>query len=122
MKHPLIYIILNGSLKMSSGKAAAQTAHAMIQLSVPHGLRSAHVKQRTVIVLEARDQEQMQNIKSYLKGVADCAVYIDEGVNEVGPFAMTAMAIGPVEREDWDTRELLSGLPLYGKKSRRLFG
>lgn len=115
MKNPLIYIVLNRELKMSPGKAAAQTAHAMAQLHAIYGLHkfSEEVK-RTVVVLEAKNQLQMDNLETYLMSLSiPCASYIDEGVNEVDAYSVTALAAGPFEAEDTESRSMFSSFDLY---------
>lgn len=116
-KNPIIYVILNKELNMSAGKAAAQTAHAvaMIQDKLPAFLD--HNK-RTVIVLEADNQQQITNLWEYLdnEGLTS-EYYIDEGANEVAPFSITAMAVEPIAAGDEERREIFSGFSLYGGPS-----
>lgn len=124
MKHPLIYVILNGELKMSPGKAAAQTAHAMGSLHHYRGIyKFAEQTKRTVIVLEAKNQQQMDNLETYLMMLdIPAASYIDEGVNEVDAYSVTALAVGPIEVDNTDVREIFGDFELYGKnKKRRLW-
>lgn len=126
MSHPYVYILLNGELKMSGGKAAAQTAHALANLQRYHGDRLDVFNgstRRTVIVLEAKNQQQMDNLRYYLEELdVPVADYVDEGVNEVTPYSLTAMAVGPVEWNDYVTRETLAPFPLYTSRARRWFG
>lgn len=117
MINPVLYVILNGDLRMSPGKAAAQAVHAAMML--PEECRSEFSGdekpyKRTVIVLEAENREQMDGIADYL---VDAGVrfemYTDEGKNEVHPFALTALAVETIDEDDEETREIFSGLPLY---------
>ena len=55
MKNPIIYIVLNGELKMSPGKAAAQAVHSVMMLN--NNYFASNYK-RTVVVLEAKNAEQ----------------------------------------------------------------
>lgn len=118
MNHPVIYVLINDSLNMSPGKVAAQTAHAMGTLHKFHGIHKfADVTKRTVIVLAAKDQQQMDNLDEYLFQLGiPSGSYIDEGVNEIDSYSVTAMAVGPFEWDDWDKREIFKGFELYGKK------
>jgi peptidyl-tRNA hydrolase len=111
----VLYVILNGSLTMSPGKAAAQAVHAAMRLNNKHRKAFVEDGQRSVIVLEAIDREQLDGIADYLVDNSfDFETYIDEGVNEVAPFSMTAMAIEPCE-SNAELRHILHSLPLYGK-------
>jgi len=110
----VLYVILNGSLNMTAGKAAAQTAHAVAMLPTIHTESFVQDYRRTVIVLSANGREQMDGIVDYLydAGIV-CEAYTDEGVNEVDAFSMTAIAVEPIEEDDERTRAIFSGLNLY---------
>lgn len=115
MNSPIIYIVLNGGLKMSAGKAAAQTAHALASLHNYRGISGfSEQKKRTIIVLKAQDQQQMDNLEDYLLQLDIPAMsYIDEGANEVLPYSVTALAIGPIDKYDQEKRDILKDFPLY---------
>lgn len=115
MSKSVLYVVINGELNMSAGKAAAQTAHAVASLHKHFGIGEfANKAKRTVIVLEAINQQQMDNLEDYLYQVGiPSASYIDEGYNEVAPYSVTALAIGPVAEGD---RELFGMFPLYGRR------
>lgn len=114
--NPVLYIVLNGELKMSAGKAVAQAAHASMMLTNNERSLFMQYYERTVIVLEAENTSQMNNIYEYLqKSYNDPKIYIDEGVNEVSPFSKTALAV-LLSGED---RGILSGLPLYNIKNKK---
>lgn len=117
MDYPIIYIILNGELNMSPGKAAAQAAHAMASLDKVNGIKDFSSKvQRAVIVLEAENQQQIGNLEDYLFDLEIPAEkYIDEGVNEVSAYSVTGMAVGPIWASDEAKREILRPFPLFGK-------
>lgn len=102
---------------MSAGKAAAQAVHASMMLENKHRKNFLEHYRRSVIVLEAKDREQLDGIADYLTDAdIDYHYYIDEGSNEVAPFSLTAMVIEPFRSEfDEKRREILKGLPLYGK-------
>lgn len=117
MKEPYLYVILNGELKMSGGKAAAQAVHAVMMLNSLHRQDFMSDFKRTVIILEAKNTQQLLNLKEYLGNAdIDSEYYIDEGVNEVDVYSITALAVAPIEREDKDSRYLFSEFGLYGKK------
>lgn len=119
MNNPIIYIVLNGELKMSPGKAAAQAVHAAMMLSAnTHGEFVSDYK-RTVIVLEAKNAEQLKNLYEYLdEAEIDADYYIDEGKNEVDAFSATALAAGPFYYglEGEEQRKIFEDLPLFGFK------
>lgn len=102
---------------MSVGKAAAQATHAAMEVgrlleNFP-GLWTS-VAQRTVIVLEARDENHMRNIQDYLfdRGF-DTHRIIDEGVNEIDPHTWTALATEVLEKSDQKVIDSFSSFNLY---------
>lgn len=117
--NPIVYVVINGELKMSAGKAAAQAVHAAAMLKGINTKFGKHVE-RTVIVLEAHNAQQILALHRYLN---DAKVpnnyYIDEGHNEVLPFSITALAVGPIAADD-PAREALRMFHLYPRK-RGLF-
>lgn len=131
MNNPIVYILINGELNMSAGKAAAQAAHAMASLNAlgpgwgeektyPCVKSFSEQVQRTVLVLEADNTQQILNLKSYLDMVnIPAAYYIDEGVNEVGAYSITAMAIGPIYTDDVPAREILQPFSLFPKRKKQ---
>lgn len=124
MDNPYIYILINGSLNMSAGKAAAQAVHALASLESNGSIRDfSSSLQRTVIVLEADNQQQMDNLAQYLTAARiPVGSYIDEGVNEVGAYSVTAMAVGPIWQSDEAERAILRPFKLYsGPKKKRWF-
>lgn len=112
MKNPVIYIVLNGELKMSPGKAAAQAVHAAMMLSLGSNSDFLSDRKRTVIVLEAKNADQIRGIDEYLSDSnVDADYYIDEGKNEVDAYSITALAA--FAGDDLDKREIFESLPLY---------
>lgn len=115
MKNPILYIILNGELKMSPGKAAAQAVHASMMLNGNSKSDFMSDYKRTVIVLEAKNAEQIKNLYNYLDAdeILDADYYIDEGRNEVDAYSVTALAIGPIAYDDIEKREMFEAFPLF---------
>lgn len=119
MYNPVIYVFLNKSLGMTVGKAAAQTAHAVTRSMIlindeKHRAKWLQSPHQTVIVLEARDENHMRNIRDYLdeRGVPVAEV-IDEGVNEIDPHTWTAMATPILNKDAEKTYKALSTFNLY---------
>ena len=116
--NPVVYIFLNKELQMSTGKACAQASHAvamsLIKTSVKqkdNWLKSPH---RTIIILEARNEEHIKNIKQYLleREIKTSAI-IDEGVNEIDPHVYTALATEVLNKDDEFVSLALSSFKLY---------
>ena len=108
------YIVVNKELKMSSGKAMAQVAHAIMTAADYEDLdRYFDAVQRTVIVLEGSGR-QILNLYDYLKqrGVSSDYV-IDEGTNEIPTMSVTALATEAFDIEDIEKRNMFSGFDLY---------
>lgn len=114
MDNPVVYIVLNGELNMSPGKAAAQAVQASKMISGDHFTDSY---KRTVIVLEAKNGEQIRNLHEYLK-TADIysKYYIDEGKNEVDAYSITALAVYPISHDDTPKREIFEDFPLFPRR------
>lgn len=120
VNNPVVYIFLNKSLGMSVGKAAAQAVHAAMEVGRLCENFSGiwtNVAQRTVIVLEARDENHMKNIQDYLfdRGF-DTHRIIDEGVNEIDPHVWTALATEVLEKDDEQVVNSFSTFNLYRDK------
>lgn len=119
MYNPIIYVFLNKELHMSVGKASAQTAHAVAMSLIE--LNSSLYKakwvaspQRTVIVLEARNEAHMRSIKDYLsERDIPTSMIIDEGVNEIDPHTPTALATRIMNKDADKTKLALSSFKLY---------
>jgi peptidyl-tRNA hydrolase len=104
-----MYVLVNGDLGMSIGKTAAQVAHAVARLQ-------PKVEPYSVIVLSATT-EQLHNLKQYLDNYkVDNHLYIDEGVNEIDAYSVTALAIAPMTEDLFflfDGFKLLGGKPWF---------
>lgn len=112
MENPILYVVLNKDLKMSAGKAAAQAVHAAMMLQ-ERGRCFADYPKRTVIVLEATET-QIRNLEEYLDIAGIFAdYYIDEGVNEVDPYSITALAVEPIAAADTETRAIFAPFKLF---------
>jgi peptidyl-tRNA hydrolase len=116
--NPILYIFLNKGLHMSSGKAAAQASHAAMMAAVNANSNDAYVwktaNEKTIIVLEARDEQHMRNIQHYLKQrKVDTQIIIDEGVNEIDPHVPTALVSNILDKDAPEETAPFSSFRLY---------
>lgn len=115
---PVIYIFLNKSLGMSAGKAAAQAAHAAVFATSESGESERNLwrvsPHKTIIVLEARDEAHIKNIRTYLdqRGIRTNMI-IDEGVNEIDPHTITALSSSIVDKNSDNIKLSFSTFSLY---------
>jgi peptidyl-tRNA hydrolase len=125
-----MYIVLNQGAGMSTGKAAAQAAHAAVEgyrLSVESDPRNPGQFQEsnlirqwykgghyTKIVLSARDAADLAAKFEYI-GARDfkCSMIIDEGRTEVEPFTPTAIAVEIVDKDNPHVQATFSSFSLY---------
>lgn len=117
-ENPIIYIFLNKSLGMSVGKAAAQAAHAAVFAAA----QSDESKQqlwrvsphKTIIVLEARDEEHLRGISTYIeqRGFTSNMI-VDEGVNEIDPHTITALSTEILDKNQEQVALTFSTFKLY---------
>ncbi len=115
---PVVYIFVNQGLHMTTGKAAAQAAHAIAiafarsdKTVLDLWNESVH---RTILVMKARDAEHLKNMQQYLKERnIRTHLVIDEGVNEIDPHVPTALATDILDRDDAVAKQTLSSFELY---------
>lgn len=117
--YPVSYIFMNKSLQMSSGKAGAQCHQAGMGgylLSEPR-LQALWWKQgghHTTLVMEARDQQTLNNIRDYLdeRGFKSFMM-IDEGMTEINAHTKTALGVELVDKNDVHSRKTFESFKLY---------
>jgi peptidyl-tRNA hydrolase len=124
MDNPTLYIFINKSLNMSSGKVASQAAHAAAMSMARNHTEDndlwIHNIHKTIIVLEARDEMHLRNIKDYLaERTVESVFVIDEGVNEVDHLTITALATHYMDKNA-AADKLFSGFKLYESKNDEL--
>lgn len=117
---PTQFIFLNKSLNMSSGKAAAQCAHAVEELVFEIFTNASSDKRkeyrkymsanpRAMIVLQVEDEEEMYKLNSYLESQQIwTGIYVDEMAGDK-KFVPTAMAVEYLDRSEVRAK-LLSGM------------
>lgn len=130
---PCMYIFLNAGAGMSTGKAAAQAAHAAVEayrLSCPPApdrpesqgyfvqstivnrwYQGGHYKK---IVLRADDELHLHTIERYLEDRGfRTALIVDEGMTEVRPHTATALGVEVVDKDDGHTAATFSTFDLF---------
>lgn len=117
-QNPVIYIFLNKSLGMSVGKASAQAAHAAVFASSESDEENRNLwrvsPHKTIIVLEARDEEHLRNIETYLRQRNFISnLIVDEGVNEIDPHTITALSTTILDKNSEDVSLTFSSFSLY---------
>lgn len=119
--NPIMYIFINKGLGMSSGKIASQAAHAAIMGTInageAHGIDWENAPHRTVIILEANSDLEMRNIREYLEQRdIKTSMIIDEGINEIAPHSITALATSILDKDDEEVKTKLSSFKLFRDK------
>jgi PTH2 family peptidyl-tRNA hydrolase len=128
--NPVQYLILNKTLTMSVGKAAAQAAHAS-QMGLLLNTASKSVRDNPYdssivnrwmagghyakVVLEADD---LMVAEKYLMARGfEPALIIDEGRTEVAQFTPTALGLPVLDKDNIHVRETFSTFKLYNDKT-----
>jgi len=108
-------IVLNSSLKMGKGKAAAQTSHASLQafLSCGEKTRSKWLSTGAMkVVLKVQSEKELLTLYALAKKRRlPCALVHDAGKTQIPAGSLTALAIGPAEDNAVD--ELTGELKLF---------
>lgn len=119
-KLPTQYIFLNKSLNMTSGKAAAQVAHAVEELTSEiyhHGDGDTREKYfrimagttRVTIILAVKDADELYKLNNYLESQGIwTGIYVDECCGEE-KFVPTALAVNYLDRCDVKTK-IITGM------------
>lgn len=115
-----MYLFLNRGLGMSTGKAAAQAAHAAVEayiISNPDMRQAWHLGGHyTKIVLDCEDAEHMLTIQHYIEERGfKTAPIIDEGRTEIKPMSRTALGVEIVDKADEHVAATFSVFKLYPK-------
>lgn len=117
--NPCMYIILNKAAGMSTGKAAAQAAHAAVEayLITPDNNtkrvwhKGGHYAK---VVLEAKDEQDLRVKQQYIedRGFATKLI-IDEGRTEIDPFTPTALGVEILDKDHPHVGATFSSFGLY---------
>lgn len=113
-----MYLFANRDLKMSSGKLAAQVAHAAVEayrISDPEIIKRWMVGGHYMkLVMLAEDTEHLKNIKHYVEERGfKTKLIVDEGRTEVAPFSATALGVEIVDRDDLHTAATFGDFRTY---------
>ena len=107
-------IVLNSSLKMGKGKAAAQASHASVQafLESKESQRNEWLSMgmAKIVLKVSNDRELLELYQKAKRRKLPCALIRDAGHTQVPAGSITACAIGPAEEEEID--EITGGLKL----------
>ena len=111
----VLYIVVNGELKMKKGKIASQVGHAVSKITEYctkyEGILWSKYKFNRCpkIVLKTENQEELLNILESTQYLHKSYV-VDEGRTQISPGSLTAIGYIPFKKED--TPECISALKL----------
>jgi peptidyl-tRNA hydrolase len=116
--NPVIYVFVNKGLGMTAGKLSAQAAHAvalvMIDETEEMRLQWRNGAHKTMLIMEAKDENHIRNIERYLvERKVPVRAVVDEGVNEIDPHTITAMATAILNKDDEQVGKTFSTFSLY---------
>jgi PTH2 family peptidyl-tRNA hydrolase len=113
-----MYIFVNKGLGMSSGKMAAQAAHAAVEaykVSNKDLIKQWELgKHYAKLVMQARDERHLMTIQKYLadRGIKS-ELIIDEGMTEIDAHQATALGVEILDRNDPSVQATMSTFELY---------
>lgn len=130
--NPVQYIFLDRTLEMSTGKAAAQAAHASVEGALTHYIETGNSDESTELWYAWREGKHYAKVvletddlftaKEYLESRGfRVELIIDEGRTEFGG-KLTPTAIGTmiVDKDDPHTRATFGEFDTYGTHNRRV--
>ena len=104
-KKYVMYIIINGGLKMQKGKIASQVGHAVHKITQHCVINKLELWQNYIynkcpkIVLKTENQEQLLEIIENTKHIYKSYI-IDEGKTQIPPNSLTAIGYIPLCEDD----------------------
>lgn len=119
-----MYLFANKGVGMSTGKTAAQIAHAAVEayvLSKPDLIRAWRLGGHyTKLVMEAQDTVHLYTIQAYIEERGfKTKLIIDEGRTEIMPHTPTALGVEVVDKDDPHTLATFSSFRLYRDKPKK---
>ncbi len=110
-------IVVRDDVSMSSGKLAAQVAHAAVSCALEAKAKKSkwfaawYSEGQRKVVLKARDLEELRDLDSEAKRAGLTHVIItDAGLTEIPPNTPTCLGIGPAPGTEVD--KITGSLPL----------
>jgi peptidyl-tRNA hydrolase len=103
---------------MSTGKSAAQAAHAAVEAYIGSDSNIRNVwwlgHHYTKLVLEAEDESHLHTIQKYIEDRGfRSRLIIDEGRTEIRPHTATALGVEIVDKDDPHVEATFSTFKLY---------
>jgi len=99
-------VAIREDLKLSKGKAAAQTAHASIlsyELAAPRDRKKWKEQGQKKVVLKVNSLAEIYKLEKEAKKLGlPVAIVEDAGLTEIPPGTVTAIGIGPASAEEVD--------------------
>ena len=122
-----MYLFLNKGLGMSTGKAAAQVAHAAVEayrLSPAKAQNAWYLGNHyTKLVMVAEDEAQLDTYERYINDRGfRTSLIIDEGRTEITAHSKTALGVEIVDKADPHVQATFEGFKLYPKDEKRRKG
>lgn len=123
---PAMYLFLNRGLGMSTGKSAAQVAHAAVEaylvsdptLQVAWNDGGHYTK----LVMVADDAEQLTTYREYIEERGfKTRLIIDEGRTEIKPFSKTALGVEIVDKADDHVLATFENFTLYPNRGYHVY-
>lgn len=120
----VMYIFLNKGLGMSTGKSAAQVAHAAVEafrVSDTRLVEEWYVGGHyTKVIMEAEDEQHLHAIKYYVeKRGFKTELIVDEGRSEVRPHTATALGVEIVDKDDPHVTRTFESFKTYRDRPSR---
>lgn len=113
-----MYLFLNRGLGMSTGKSAAQAAHAAVEafrISDPSLIHEWYLGGHyTKLVMAAVDAEHLGTIERYIEDRGfKTQLIIDEGRTEIVAHSATALGVEVVDKDDPHVAATFGAFKLY---------
>ena len=110
-------IVMRSDLKMSTGKACAQAAHASLEAYLRASKKDTRgttiwlAEGMAKIVLKVGSEEELSEFYNRAKGKFPCAIIRDAGRTQLKPGTATCFAAGPANEDLLDSH--FGDLKLY---------
>ncbi len=99
-------MVIREDLKLSTGKAAAQAAHASLlsyELATARDRKKWKAQGQKKVILKVNSVEDIYKLKAEAEKLGlSFAIVEDAGLTEIPPGTVTAIGIGPASAEELD--------------------